>query len=126
MTTAKLLILFAALLEPYDLPMPEVIWEDDLKQGVQEGLGLTSCIGKPGATKYRKCWIVLNKCIAGTPRLLGRTARHELAHYIVAMTTHTVEHDKEWYRVAKEIGLKRPNKLVWSRELKRRCHNAHG
>jgi hypothetical protein len=126
MHTAKLLILLATLLEPYDLPMPEVSWEKNLgfqreRSWIPATLGLTSCTGYKGVDSYSRCWIVLNECLKGSARLLERTVKHEMAHYITSMTTHTMDHGKEWRRIAKEIGLDSPNRAKLKHEVRRRC-----
>ena len=91
---AELVAVLVLLLAPYDLPAPEVRFVTGI-----DALASTIC-----RKDYSKCIIVINACLIDNPKLLDKAAKHELAHYIAGLTTHTSDHGKQWKRIGREIG----------------------
>ena len=92
----EIVILFVLLLEPFGLPVPEIRFVSSM-----EALGTTYC-----RHDYSECKIALNECLKDSPELFHTTAKHELAHYIAGLTTHTTDHGKQWKRIVCEIGAR--------------------
>ena len=92
---AEIVTIFVLLLEPYNLPVPEIRFASGMKT-----LGTTFC-----RNDYSKCIIAVNECLKDNPKLLHKAAKHELAHYIAGLTTHTSNHGKQWKRITREIGV---------------------
>ncbi|MGK0474106.1 MAG: putative SprT family Zn-dependent metalloprotease [Candidatus Azotimanducaceae bacterium] len=92
----EIVAMFVLLLAPYDLPVPEIRFASGM-----QALGTTFC-----RDDYSECKIAINECLKDNPKLLHTTAKHELAHYIAGLTTHTADHGSHWKRVVREIGAK--------------------
>ena len=99
---AELLVALVLLLEPYNLPAPEVRFVTGI-----DALGTTIC-----RKDYTKCIIVIHACLIDRPKLLEKTVKHELAHYIAGLTTHTSDHGKQWKRIGREIGASRHERTL--------------
>ena len=99
---AELIAAFVLLVEPYGLPAPEVRFVTGI-----DALATTIC-----RKDYSKCIIVINACLIDRPELLEKTAKHELAHYIAGLTTHTSDHGKQWKRIGREIGASRHERTL--------------